>query len=159
VKIKKIVSGGQTGVDSAALDAALEFGIPIGGWVPKGRRNEYNEIIKSDYNIQETPSVDVNQRTEWNVRDSDATLIIYRMVLKGGTDHTVQSAINNKKPYLLIDLSHLSVLDAKQRVSVWLSTINGTILNIAGPRDSEDNSIYCDAKELITSILRQNCNG
>jgi Circularly permutated YpsA SLOG family len=83
--IKKFVSGGQTGVDSAALDVAIEFCIPCGGWAPKGLTNEYKKDIDPKYNLKETPDEAVEQRTEWNVRDSDATLIIYRGKLTGGT--------------------------------------------------------------------------
>lgn len=155
MEIKKIVSGGQTGVDSAALDVAKEYGITTGGWVPKGMLNEYNEIINSEYNIQETPSSDVKQRTEWNVRDADATLIIYRTILTGGTEYTYQQVINNKKPYLLVNLSSLSIFEAVDKVSKWLSKLNGTILNIAGPRDSEDMNIYKDAKELLSAIIKK----
>jgi len=155
MNIKKIVSGGQTGVDSAALDVAMEFGIPAGGWVPKGMLNEYNKIINSDYNIQETPSSDVKQRTEWNVRDADATLIIYRNLLMGGTEYTRQKAIINTKPYLLINLSSLSFFEAVDTISNWFSKVDGTILNIAGPRDSEDMNMYMDTRKLLSSVFKK----
>lgn len=71
----KIVSGGQTGVDRAALDVALELGLPCGGWCPKGRKAE-DGVIHSRYPLKETPSEEYNERTTWNVRDSDGTLIV-----------------------------------------------------------------------------------
>ena len=154
MRIKKILSGGQTGVDSAALDAAIEFGISTGGWVPKGSRNEYNEIISSEYNTQETPSADINQRTEWNVIDSDATLIICRDGLKGGTKYTYDKANALEKPCLVIDLSSLSINNAIENILTWLQEIHGSKLNVAGPRDSEDLEIYKDAKEIVSHLLR-----
>src|SRR5215471_7567840 len=100
----RIVSGGQTGVDRAALDAALELGVPCGGWCPRGRAAE-DGPIDDRYPLHETPSRDVEQRTEWNVRDSDGTLILNRgPELTGGTLLTQRVAQRDRKPWMVIDL-------------------------------------------------------
>ena len=85
--VEKIVSGGQTGVDRAALDVALELGIPCGGWCPRGRRAE-DGALSARYPLMETPSDDYVQRTTWNIRDSDGTLILTRGEPTGGTAQT-----------------------------------------------------------------------
>ncbi|PSQ85488.1 MAG: molybdenum cofactor carrier, partial [Bacteroidetes bacterium QH_2_63_10] len=89
--MRKIISGGQTGVDRAALDAALAFNVPVGGWCPKGRRAEDGQI-PDRYPLEETPSEAYEQRTAWNVRDSDGTLIITDGSLEGGTALTMTEA-------------------------------------------------------------------
>ena len=101
--ITKIVSGGQTGVDRAALDVALELGIPCGGWCPRGRRAE-NERIPDRYPLQETPWDGYPQRTEWNVRDSDGTLVLTHGEPDRGTALTIRLAQQKKKPCLVVDL-------------------------------------------------------
>jgi hypothetical protein len=91
-------------VDRASLDAALEFGIPCGGWCPKGRKAE-DGPIPPRYPLSETPSADYGQRTEWNVRDSDGTLILNSGELAGGTAQTVEIARRLRKPFLVVDLA------------------------------------------------------
>ena len=86
--IRRIVSGGQTGADRAALDAALGAGVPIGGWVPKGRRAEDGTIPERYSNLRETDTDLYETRTRWNVRDSDATLILSHGALAGGSKKT-----------------------------------------------------------------------
>lgn len=99
----RIVSGGQTGVDRAALDVALELSLECGGWCPRGRRAE-DGVIAAKYPLRETPMEDYRQRTEWNVRDSDATLILKRGELKGGTLLTAELARRYGRPLLVVDL-------------------------------------------------------
>jgi predicted Rossmann fold nucleotide-binding protein DprA/Smf involved in DNA uptake len=101
--LRQVVSGGQTGVDRAALDAALEAGIPCGGWCPKGRIAEDGRL-PSRYPLRETPSDSYAQRTEWNVRDSDGTLILTRGALDGGTALTEKCASKLGRACLVIDL-------------------------------------------------------
>src|SRR5262245_56376343 len=109
--ISKIVSGGQTGVDRAALDVALELGIPCGGWCPKGRLAE-DGPIPDRYPLKETPSAVYPQRTEWNVRDSDGTLILFMgaptrrifQVVGSGTALTIQLVRRQKRPCLIVNL-------------------------------------------------------
>ncbi|MFQ5587063.1 MAG: putative molybdenum carrier protein, partial [Thermodesulfobacteriota bacterium] len=95
--IEMIVSGGQTGVDRAALDVALELGIRCGGWCPKGRLAE-DGVIDSRYHLDETGSKSYSQRTEWNVRDSDGTLILTVEEPTGGTALTIRAAEELGKP-------------------------------------------------------------
>ncbi len=159
--IEKIVSGGQTGVDRAALDVAIELGIPHGGWAPAGRLAE-DGIIPECYNLQETSSPDPAQRTEWNVRDSEATLIISNGRLKGGSQLTLELAMKYNKPYLHIDLSSLMASQAINIITEWLSSIHCKILNIAGLRKSEDSEIYQQAKILLSNsfvpMLQRQCH-
>src|SRR6516225_6787777 len=102
--IAKIVSGGQTGVDRAALDFALESGVPCGGWCPATRKAE-DGPISARYPLTETPTDDYAQRTEWNVRDSDATLVLTHGIPAGGTALTIACAKRDGKPCLVIDTS------------------------------------------------------
>src|SRR3954447_14624932 len=97
--IQRIVSGGQTGVDRAALDVALALGIPCGGWCPRGRGAE-DGLIPERYPLVETPAADASQRTRWNVRDSDGTLILAWGEPTGGTLLTVQACRETGKPHL-----------------------------------------------------------
>lgn len=143
----KIVSGGQTGVDRAALDAAIATGFPVGGWCPKGRKAE-DGIIDGLYHLKETPSPGYNQRTEWNVRDSDGTLIFYIGELKGGSLLTLKTAERYGRPCWCVDLekSRLSELPLKGREC---------ILNIAGPRESEAPGIYEQVFVMLKELLLQ----
>jgi len=108
--VQRIVSGGQTGADRAALDWAMEHGVPHGGWCPKGRKAE-DGPIDAKYELQETPSADYLQRTEWNVRDSDGTVIFTVMTrLTGGSKKTSNLARKHRKPCL-----HLSAAGLQTR--------------------------------------------
>src|SRR5438445_1429872 len=96
---EKVISGGQTGVDRAALDVALELGVPAGGWCPKGRKAEDGSLAPR-YPLTETPSEEYWQRTEWNVRDSDGTLVLTRGAPTEGTAYTIEVAKKLGKPCL-----------------------------------------------------------
>src|SRR5690349_1618711 len=128
----KIVSGGQTGVDRAALDVALELGLPCGGWCPRGRRAE-DGPIDGRYPLTETPWDGYPQRTEWNVRDSDGTLVLTRGAPDRGTALTVELARRYGRPHLVIDLAE--PLRA-ERVRAWAGEHQVRTLNVAGPRES-----------------------
>lgn len=134
-KIRKVVSGGQTGVDRAALDAALAAGLAIGGWCPRGRRAE-DGLIPLCYPLRETPSRDYRQRTRWNVRDSDGTLILTWGPPTGGTALTWRTALRLQRPVFLAELSQDYVLLAEQ-IDRWAVQHQLHILNIAGPRSSQ----------------------
>ncbi|MGQ9695895.1 MAG: putative molybdenum carrier protein [Thermodesulfobacteriota bacterium] len=137
-KIRKIISGGQTGVDRAALDVALELGIPCGGWCPQGRRAE-DGLIPLRYPLEEASSPTYPLRTELNVQDGDGTLIITWSTPLGGTALTIKLAQKHHKPYLLVDLAReVNVISIRE----WLIQNKIQVLNIAGPRESEAPGIY-----------------
>ena len=104
IHLERVVSGGQTGVDRAALDAAIAVGLEHGGWCPRGRLAE-DGVIPSEYQLRETWSADYPVRTEQNVRDSDGTLILGHGPLQGGTDLTWRMAKRHAKPCFVVDLS------------------------------------------------------
>jgi len=153
--IEKIISGAQTGADRAALDAALELGIPCGGWVPKGRVAE-DGIIPPHYpNLTETPDSSVEMRTEWNIRDSDATLILSHGPLDGGSLYTRIKAGELGKPWLYIDLSETGIEPSSRTVNRWLSEVRPRTLNVAGPRASKNPFIYETTLELLRQVFRR----
>jgi Circularly permutated YpsA SLOG family len=147
--ITKVVSGGQTGVDRAALDVALEHGIPCGGWCPRGRRAE-DGGIQARYPVMETPSVDYAQRTEWNVRDADGTLILTRGPATGGTALTMEIAHRLGKPCLIIDLDGSPISSI---VRAWADKNRIQTLNIAGPRESTSPGIYERSRRFLRTAL------
>ena len=147
--IHRIVSGGQTGVDRAALDVAMELGIPHGGWCPRGRLAE-DGVIPARYLLQETKSAEYPVRTLRNVLDSDGTLVIYRVPLSGGTLLTVNLAREHRKPCLTVDLSQNA--DADQFRS-WLGEHNIRTLNVAGPRERSLPGVYDDAIGLLRQLF------
>jgi hypothetical protein len=132
----KIISGGQTGVDRAALDVALKNGIDCGGWCPAGRLDEFGRI-PDRYPLKELEHGGFTERTLQNVRDSEGTVIIYVRRLSGGTEQTVRFCVEQQRPHELIDASKLSTEKAARSIVnlVRKHTIN--ILNVAGPRQSE----------------------
>ncbi len=145
----KVISGGQTGVDRAALDAALALGLPVGGWCPKGRRAE-DGPIPPRYPLKETPSPDYAQRTAWNVRDADATLILKEGKLTGGTALTASLAQDMGKPLLIIDLGHPP---PPETVAQWIAAHGIHILNVAGPRESQRPGIYAKARGYLERVF------
>jgi hypothetical protein len=152
MRIARIVSGGQTGVDMAALDAALAIGFPCGGWVPRGRFNE-DGAIDPRYPVDETTRRGLALRTKWNVRDSDATLILARGALSGGSALTRRLAQQQAKPCLHVDLADATPEQAIERTLGWLDGLDGATLNIAGPRRSNDPEIYALVYPVIEAVL------
>ncbi len=148
-QVNKIVSGGQTGVDRGALDAAIELGIEHGGWCPKGRLAEDGPIATC-YQLDELPSSDYAARTERNVIDSDGTLIFYRDRLQGGTALTNRLAKLHGKPLLRIRLDQPVELD---RIVRWLADEAIEVLNIAGPRGSTYPDIHQQTYEVIKKLF------
>lgn len=151
MRLRKIVSGGQTGVDRAALDAALAHEVPVGGWCPRGRRAEDGPIPER-YPLQETPSEAYEQRTAWNVRDSDGTLIITAGTLEGGTALTMEEAKRRGRAVL-----HVRTTDPVpvEMIRAWGENRDVRVLNVAGPRASEEDGIYEDARALLDDFLGQ----
>jgi Circularly permutated YpsA SLOG family len=132
----KIISGGQTGVDRAALDAALKHEVDCGGWVPTGRLDELGRI-PDRYPVTELSHGSFADRTRQNVRDSGGTVIIYSGELGGGTEETVRFCKEQERPYRLIDAAHTSVTEASNLVEEFVSAGHIEVLNVAGPRESE----------------------
>lgn len=148
IAVRRIVSGGQTGVDRGALDAALQLKLPHGGWCPRGRLAEDGTIPKR-YRLKETNSENYKIRTELNVVDSDGTLILYRTELTGGTELTYRFAIKHGKPFLLVDLDqnpdpHL--------VRKWIESGEIRVMNVAGPRESTSAGIARAACNFVLSV-------
>jgi len=150
--VERIVSGGQTGVDRAALDLALELGIDAGGWIPKGRLAE-DGPLPDRYQMTETPRADTAQRTEWNVRDSDATLIIFNGKLAGGSAATAEIAARLARPCFHADIEKRTAAELVEEIATWLSAGNYKVLNVAGPRLSEDHVIYEKARAVLWPIF------
>ena len=138
--ISKIISGGQTGADRAALDWAITNNIQHGGWCPKGRLAE-DGVIDPKYNLQETPDSEYIQRTEWNVRDSDATVIFSTSPkLSGGSLATAELAMTLNKPCLLLSGKN-SNIEILTKLLLFLKENDVNVLNVAGPRKSGDQRI------------------
>ncbi len=150
--IKKIVSGGQTGADQAALDAAIKLGIPHGGWISEGRQTE-NGPLDEKYNLIEIPGGKYIDRTERNVEDSDGTLIVSHGELNGGSEFTRTMAIKHNRPWLYIDLNKDIIAEAAQAVFSWIKTNNIDVLNVAGPRLSKDPLIYRGVTDLLENLF------
>lgn len=158
IKIKKIISGGQTGVDQAALQAGLDLGFRIDGWCPPGRKCE-NGTIPDKFPLKETIhdrsqkalNIPRSQRTEFNVRDADASLILKPDHLKdSGTECTEQFARKYNKPILQTDPF---AFNAKEVISEWLNSESVTILNIAGPSENTVPGIYNQVYNLLIRVF------
>lgn len=152
-KFIKIISGGQTGADRAAFDFALENNFEIGGFVPKNRFAEDGRISESYPNLIETETGTPAERTELNVKNSEATLILSHGELKGGSLLTKEFAEKYKKPFLHIDFSALPFDHAARKTRKWLDSIDYKTLNIAGSRASEDSEIYDKAKTFLQKLF------
>jgi hypothetical protein len=147
--IRKIVSGGQTGADRTALDWAIGRGIEHGGWCPAARRAE-DGVIPERYSLWQTPSRDYRQRTKWNVRDSDATLIITPSPnLTGGSLFTQECARNLSRPYLHVYPGTMW----RERVRVFVETNPIRVLNVAGPRASSAKNMETFVHEVLDQML------
>lgn len=144
-----IVSGGQTGVDRAALDAAIALGIALGGWCPRGRLAE-DGTIPARYALRETGSPHYAVRTERNVAESDATLILHQGTLRGGTALTRRLAEQHAKPCLVVDLTRE---DGVTIARAWLEETRPSALNVAGPRESQRPGIAALARAFLVALF------
>ncbi|MBF0612401.1 MAG: molybdenum cofactor carrier [Magnetococcales bacterium] len=147
--IQKIISGGQTGVDRAALDFAIQHGIDHGGWCPKGRLAE-DGILHPRYKLTETPLSRYNQRTHWNILDSHGTLIIRGAILSGGTALTWRLAKTIGRPCFTVTLQ--TEVDYKA-VHQWVTDHSIQVVNMAGPRESDNPGIYRESFLLLTNLF------
>ena len=151
--LSKLVSGGQTGVDRGALDAALSAGFPCGGWCPPGRAAE-DGPIPARYPVTEMPSGGYRERTKRNVAESDATLVIYFDLLHGGTEQTVLDCVEHRKPYKLIDAAEIAPARAAELAAQFIARAGVSVLNVAGPRASHAPEAHRYTAEAIARLLR-----
>ena len=150
--VARLVSGGQTGADRAALDWARAHGVERGGWCPRGGLAEDHPDppgLLAEHPLRETPSASYAQRTEWNVRDSDATLVLVLPGAEptGGTALTLDLAVRLDRPHLL------ARTDDPAAVRTWLSTLpDASVLNVAGPRESTAPGIHAAVLALLEGV-------
>lgn len=149
VALAAIVSGGQTGVDRAALDVAIAHGLPHGGWCPRGRRAEDGRV-PDRYRLREHASADYAARTEQNVRDADATLVLAIGLPRDGTALTVRLAARHGRPCLVVDLDDPP---PAAEVVAWLRRSRVRTLNVAGPRESTHPGIHDRAAAFLAAIV------
>ncbi|MDZ7744088.1 MAG: putative molybdenum carrier protein [Bacteroidota bacterium] len=144
-----IISGGQTGVDRAALDFAIGKSWDCGGWCPLGRKAEDGRIAPK-YPLTESDSSEYEYRTELNVKDSDGTLLLYLETLDKGCQYTYNMAVTHHKPHLLVNMQDeqgfLQILN-------WIKMYNISVLNIAGPRESSYPGIYEETKKYLHKLF------
>lgn len=150
---EKVISGGQTGVDRAGLDAALACGIAIGGYMPKGARAE-DGSVPSFYNLSETDTRSYSGRTERNVLEADATLILYNTKPAGGTLLTQKLCRTHMKPVLALDLT--ATANPISVIRVFLNSARPRVLNIAGPRESKAPGVHYAAYTLLCAVFTSN---
>jgi hypothetical protein len=148
-----IISGAQTGVDRAALDAALSLGYPCGGWCPTGRRDE-SGVIPAHYPVKELKNGGFRMRTIQNLMDADGTLILYFGDLEGGTEDTAYRCIKLKRPYRLIDGREIGSERAAELALDFVRNRKLSTLNVAGPRASKCPEGYAYAFQVIHSLLK-----
>lgn len=152
--IEIIVSGGQTGVDRSALDAAIQLSIVHTGWCPKGRKSE-NGVIPEIYQLNETESEKYEERTQLNVRDSEGTLIFVPSTpikVTDGTVLTMREVFEKNQPHLIIDLSQNQNINSQ--LKDWVNEKKISVLNIAGPRESQSPGIYKTVFKILTDALQ-----
>jgi len=154
----KVISGGQTGVDRAALDAAIAVGMDYGGSMPKGRIAEDGPIDRKYSMLKEMPHGTYKARTEKNIEDADTTLIVTRGKPTNGTAYTITYARKLQKPILIVDLIDEYFASSIQKVEEWLRSICPQVLNVAGPRESKLPGIYVQTFYILTTIFQQIAN-
>lgn len=151
--VEVVVAGGESGVDRAALDSALKLGIPHRGWCPQGRLAADGPIAEK-YNLKETPNDDVKVRTEYNVRDSDATLIIVweKLLPSGGTALAKELCQKYGRPTYLVDILNPTPYED---LGNWCEQNSIKVLNIVGPRESPKTPIYLPSRKWLQKALRK----
>jgi len=152
--IEKIISGGQTGADRAALDFAIKHGIPHGGWVPKGRKAE-DGTLDQKYHLQEMPTGQYSKRTEKNILDSDGTVIVSHGPLTGGSALTRELAKQHRKPWVHIDLKATLYPNTARMIQEWVGQNGIKVMNVAGARGSKDPKIYQAVIVLLEATLSE----
>ena len=150
--LEKIISGGQTGADQAALDVAVKYNIPYGGWIPKGRKTEAGPL-PSRYRLSVMPTSDYRDRTLQNILDSQGTVILYHGRLMGGSRLTRELAKMQKKPCIAINLVTHDPFETAVMVQSFVEDRKIGVLNVAGPRASHDPDIYMDVKMVLEILV------
>lgn len=151
--LKRIISGGQTGADRAALDAALELDFPCGGSCPVGRMAE-DGAIDARYPLSEVGG-GYRKRTKQNVLDADATVLFYSRYVSGGTETTLALCIKQDKPYKLIDIEVVDEAQAAKLIRGLIDDFDVSVMNIAGPRESQCEGIYDFVKVSVMQLLKK----
>ncbi|OGA22384.1 MAG: hypothetical protein A3I02_06580 [Betaproteobacteria bacterium RIFCSPLOWO2_02_FULL_67_26] len=151
--LKRIVSGGQTGVDRGALDAALDAGFPCGGWMPKGRKAE-DGPVPGRYPLQELAVGGYEERTLQNVLDSDGTAILHFGAPEGGTRQTRVYCVEHGKPCESVDASRATPQEAALKLVAFIERNQIGALNIAGPRASKWPGAHAYARDTVARLLR-----
>ena len=150
--IKKIISGGQTEAERAALDAAINLNIPHGGWIPKGRITEKGPL-PATYKLQEIPSSSRVDRIEQNVIDSDGTLILSHGTLIENADDILKMVEKHRRPWIHIDLDITAPLDAVLKIRSWIVEETIEVLNVGGTNAGEDQQLYEKTKEIVEGTI------
>jgi len=150
--LKKIISGGQIGADQAALDAAIKYNFPYGGWIQKGRKTQ-SGILPDKYHLKEMFVSGYKERIEENVIKSDGTVIISHGGLSGGADYSQKMTEKHNRPCLHIDLSRTPAFMASSEINTWVIENNIEIMNVTGSRASEDSDIYKDTVYIIEGVI------
>jgi len=148
VRLRTIISGGQTGADQGGLLAAIACGIEHGGWCPKGRRSE-DGTIPWMFKLTEDTSSDYRSRTKLNIRAADATIIFVRGVPTGGSRLTAETAIKMRKPLLKVQIDPKKPLECAPKIEEFLLRHDPRVINIAGSRESKVPGIQV----AVTSVL------
>jgi len=150
--LKKIISGGQIGADQAALDAAIKYNFPHGGWIQKGRKTQMG-ILPDKYKLKEMPVAGFKEKIEQNVIDSDGTVIIYHGNLTGGADYSQKMTDKHNRPCLHIDLNETPAFVASSEINTWIIKNNIEVINVTGSRASEDSDVYKDTMYVVEGVI------
>lgn len=150
--LKKIISGGQIGADQGALDAAIKYNFPHGGWIQKGRKTQMG-ILPDKYELKEMSVSGYKERIEQNVIDSDGTVIISHGNLSGGADYSQKMTEKHNRPSLHIDLNETPAFIAASKINTWIIENDIELLNVAGSRTSEDSDIYRDTFYIVEGTI------
>ena len=150
--LKKIISDGKKGADRAALDVALCFGIPHGGWISKEKRINDGDL-PDKYQLEEMPAKNPSAAISQNIQQSDGTLIISRGPLEGDSILTRQLAVHHDRPWLHININKTFISDSIKIIKNWLGNLDIQILNVTGPPESEDPLIYQDTFNILKGVV------
>jgi hypothetical protein len=150
--IKKIISGGQVGAEQGALDAAIKYNFPHGGWIQKGRKTQ-SGILPDKYKLEEMSVAGYKDRIEQNVIGSDGTVIISHGDLSGGADYSMKMTKRHKRLTIHIDLKETPAFIAASKINTWIIENNIEVLNVTGSRTSEDSDIYKDTLYIVEGTI------